>query len=200
MNYVQIIFNQISTYTTSDILVYDNLYIATDPFATTSKQEVYITELQIMDGFYDGVTSVSSVRHTPNPTSRKYGPYTVETKGTATLGYTQTKSELEVLQVPYGYMFVAESSNFVIEHCEGHKDAQMVSFEQWSNCVMCGDTIYASTVEVSYQAHSPRGLCNAGKIGKLTWTAVLPLVERTDECKDWDYPCPDWSDKKTIAC
>ena len=66
-NYVQIIYNQISTYTTSDILLYDDLYIATDPFATTSSQEVYITELQVMDSFYDGVTSVSGVRQIPLP-------------------------------------------------------------------------------------------------------------------------------------
>ena len=124
----------------------------------------------------------------------------VTTGETAPLGFRQSVSGSEVLQVPYGYMFVAEESRFQILRCQGHRDAQTVSFEQWSNCVMCGDNIYASTVEVRYKANSPNGWSNAGKIGQLKWGAVLPLVERTDECKDWNYPCPDFSDKKVIAC
>ena len=130
----------------------------------------------------------------------EYGPHTVTTGGTAELGFWSVKSETKVLQVPYGYMFVAEESNFRISLCQGHKNRQSVRFEQWSNCVQCGKAIYASTVDVSYTATSPNGWCNAGKIGKLTWVADIPLVERTDECEDWNYPCPDFADKQVIAC
>jgi len=129
-----------------------------------------------------------------------YGPYTIITEGTDKWGYTKTKHETKVLQVPYGYMFVAEESEFLVRDCRGHKNEQTVRFEQWSNCVQCDDKIFASTVEVRYQAHSPNGWCNAGRTGNFTWEAVLPLVGRSDNCKDWNYPCPDFSDKKVIAC
>lgn len=46
--------------------------------------------------------------------------------GTADLGFWSVKSETKVLQVPYGYMFVAEESNFRISHCQGHKNRQSV--------------------------------------------------------------------------
>ena len=72
--YIQIIYNQRSTYTTSDQrstyttsdpMIYDDLYVATDPFATQTSQEQYKASLQQMSTFYDNVISVGSIRVIP---------------------------------------------------------------------------------------------------------------------------------------
>jgi len=43
--YVQVIYNQTSTYTTSDPTLYDDLYVATDPYAQDVNQNAYIAWL-----------------------------------------------------------------------------------------------------------------------------------------------------------
>ena len=60
--YVQVIYNQLSNYTTSDPTIYDDLYVATNPYAQRASQDAYIANLQSLSNFYDGITSIGSVR------------------------------------------------------------------------------------------------------------------------------------------
>jgi len=65
--YVQIIYNQVSTYTTSDPILYDDLYVATNPFTQETSQDEYIASLKTADNsVYDDVTSIISVRQLPS--------------------------------------------------------------------------------------------------------------------------------------
>jgi len=65
--YVQVIYNQVSTYTTSDPVLYDDLYVATNPFTQEISQDEYITSLKAADSsVYDDVTSIVSVRQLPS--------------------------------------------------------------------------------------------------------------------------------------
>ena len=65
--YVQVIYNQVSTYTTSDPILYDDLYVATNPFTKETSQDEYIASLKAADSsVYDDVTSIISVRQLPS--------------------------------------------------------------------------------------------------------------------------------------
>ena len=64
--YVQVIYNQLSNYTTSDPTMYDDLYIATDPYTQSVNQDEYIARLQSLSNFYDDITSIGSVRQIPS--------------------------------------------------------------------------------------------------------------------------------------
>jgi len=65
--YVQVTYNQVSTYTTSDPVLYDDLYVATNPFTQETSQDEYITSLKAADSsVYDDVTSIISVRQLPS--------------------------------------------------------------------------------------------------------------------------------------
>jgi len=60
---LEIIYNQVSTYKTSDPTSVDENYIIQEPFATTLSRADYISFLQSLNNTdYDNVTSVSSVR------------------------------------------------------------------------------------------------------------------------------------------
>jgi len=60
---IEIIYNQVSTYKTSDPTSVDETYIIHEPFATTLSRADYISFLQSLNNTdYDNVTSVSSVR------------------------------------------------------------------------------------------------------------------------------------------
>jgi len=64
--YVQVIYNQLSNYTTSNPTMYDDLYVATDPYAQSVSQDAYIARLQSLGNFYDDITSIGSVRQIPS--------------------------------------------------------------------------------------------------------------------------------------
>lgn len=58
---VQVTYNQISSYRTSDVQEYDHDYIATDPFLPQKGSEWYISVLRALSPHYEGVTAAEMV-------------------------------------------------------------------------------------------------------------------------------------------
>jgi len=72
--YVQVIYNQLSNYTTSNPTMYDDLYVATDPYAQSVSQDVYIARLQSLSNFYDDISSVRQIPSDDDDSSVSLAP------------------------------------------------------------------------------------------------------------------------------
>ena len=62
---VAIIYNQTSSYKTTEPEKYDDVYVATTPFVTRQGDEDYIKALRKLSPYYDDITSVGLVRTNP---------------------------------------------------------------------------------------------------------------------------------------
>lgn len=62
---VAIIYDQTSSYKTTDPEKYDGVYVATTPFVTRQGGEAYVKTLRKLSPYYDDITSVGSIRTNP---------------------------------------------------------------------------------------------------------------------------------------
>ncbi|KAL9188925.1 hypothetical protein ACHAXT_011415 [Thalassiosira profunda] len=60
--FVEVTYNQRSAYKTNDPETYDDVYVATRPFATREGVEAYVASLRSLSPYYDDVVSVGSVQ------------------------------------------------------------------------------------------------------------------------------------------